>query len=253
MKYLIIMFTSCLLLLLGNAQTVQISTDKTTTLGFPFSIRHVDRGTKEILIQPVKDADNILLVKAATKDFQFTNLSVVTTDGSVYAFPVQYAEAPAIWIYKIPVQQQVPKSEYAKGIADNPLTLRGIRTHSWDVEGRVAGIYIKDNTIYYQLWITNNSPLDYDIDFLRLYIRDKHKSKRTATQENELQPEFIAGNIKQVKAYSKNCIVIALDKFTIPDAKYLAIEINEKNGGRHLLLRVHNNKIIKAITLPELQ
>ncbi len=253
MKYVIIIAIGCLLQLFSTAQTVQISTDKTTTLVFPFAIRHADRGTKDILIQPVKDADNILLVKAATKDFSFTNLSVVTTDGSVYSFPVQYAAEPSLWIYQIPAQQKASMATYANSIADNPLTLRGIRDHSWDVDAAIAGIYIKDNTIYYQLSLHNHSTIDYDIDFLRFYIRDKRKSKRTATQENELQALYTAGNTAQVKANAKNCLVIALEKFTIPDAKYLAIEINEKNGGRHLLLRVHNNKIIKAITLPDLQ
>jgi len=35
-------------------------------------------------------------------------------------------------------------------------------------------------------------------------------------------------------------------KFTIPDKKYLFIQIMEKNGGRHLQLRVHNRTIVKA-------
>ena len=42
----------------------------------------------------------------------------------------------------------------------------------------------------------------------------------------------IAGNTATVKGCSHNTIVVALDKFTLPDAKYLAIEINEHHGGR---------------------
>jgi hypothetical protein len=48
-----------------------------------------------------------------------------------------------------------------------------------------------------------------------------------------------------------HCIVVALDKFTIPDAKYLAIEIGEKSGGRNLLMKVSNRKIIKALPLSD--
>jgi hypothetical protein len=40
--------------------------------------------------------------------------------------------------------------------------------------------------------------------------------------------------------------VIALPKFTIPDGKYLSIQIMEKNGGRNLFLKVRNRKIMKA-------
>lgn len=100
--------------------------------------------------------------------------------------------------------------------------------------------------------ICNNSPIDYDIDLLQFVIRDKNKSKRTAIQENELTPLYIAGNKKQVKAYNFSVIVVALDKFTIPDAKLLGVRIMEKNGGRHFNLKIYNGHILKAIVLPEL-
>jgi hypothetical protein len=88
---------------------------------------------------------------------------------------------------------------------------------------------------------------------LRFYISDKKKSKRTAIQENELKPLCVAGNMTQVKANSNSVIVVALDKFTIPDAKYLAVQFMEKNGGRHLSMRVSNRKIMKAIPLADLK
>ena len=229
-----------------------IATDKTTTLVFPFAIKHVDRGTKDVLIQQVKEANNILLVKAAATNFSETNLSVVTSDGSVYSFAICYG-SPEAWIYHFPTQSKASVSYYANSILDNFKTMHGIKDHSWDMVASVTGIYIKENIIYYQLSLENQSPIDYDIDFLRFYIRDKKKNKRTATQENELTPIYTAGNTSQIKANSTNASVVALEKFTIPNAKYLAIEIGEKNGGRHLFLKVNNNKIIKAIPLPDLK
>ena len=67
---------------------LDITTDKTTSLIFPFTVVHVDRGTKEVLVQKVKNAENILMVKAASRAFAETNLSVVTDDGSIYSFVV---------------------------------------------------------------------------------------------------------------------------------------------------------------------
>ena len=203
-------------------------------------------------MQPVNEANNILLVKAATKDFAETNLSIITDDGSVYSFVVCYGE-PSTWVYRFPVQCQASVSTYCNGIIDNPKTMNGIKNASWDVTASVNGIYIKDNVIYYQLDLINESPIDYDINFLRFYIRDKKKTKRTASQENELIPLYLAGNTSQVKANTHNSMVVALNKFTIPDAKYFAIEIGEKNGGRNLLMKVNNRKIIQAILLPDLK
>jgi conjugative transposon TraN protein len=142
---------------------------------------------------------------------------------------------------------------YAKGILDNPRMMRGGSDHSFDMKISIDGIYIKNEVIYYQLRLMNESPIDYDIDLLRFYIRDKRKGKRTAVQENEVIPLYIAGNTRQVKGKDEVKIVVALEKFTIPDAKILVIQVMEKNGGRHLLMRVRNNKIIKAIPLPDLR
>ena len=83
MKQIVCMMFGCWLFVSAIAQTTSlcVATDKTTSLVFPFSIVHVDRGTKDILVQPVQEAENILLVKAGLKDFPETNLSVFTADG----------------------------------------------------------------------------------------------------------------------------------------------------------------------------
>ena len=253
MKRLLILSGLCLAIVCSMAQTVRVSTDKTTSLIFPFSISHVDRGTKDLLVQPIKESGHILMVKAAVKNFEPTNLSVVTADGSIYSFPVEYEASPELMVYHVPALKNTSLETYANGILDNPRTMWGMQDHSWNVSVSVTGIYIKDKIIYYQFRLNNKSSIDYDVDFLRFYIKDKRKGKRTATQENELKPLFVAGNTSQVKAGNQNVIVVALEKFTLPDAKYLAIELNEKNGGRHLLMKVGNSKIIRAIALPDLK
>jgi conjugative transposon TraN protein len=213
----------------------------------------VDRGTKDILVQQVKEADNILLVKASAKNFSETNLSVVTEDGSVYTFVINYAEKPALWVYNLPENKKTTMTTYANGILDNRRILWGVRDNSWNIDAAVIGTYIKDDIIFFQLRIKNNSPINYGIEVLRFYIRDKKKGKRTAVQENELKPLHVAGNIAQVKSFNQNVIVVALDKFTIPDKKFMGIQIMEKNGGRHLMMKLNNKDILKAIPLPDLR
>jgi conjugative transposon TraN protein len=254
MKRLVCMICGCWLFVSAIAQTsLCIATDKTTSLVFPFSILHVDRGTKDILVQPVQEAENILLVKAGLKDFPETNLSVFTSDGSVYTFQVCYQPTPTTWTYYLHANKKATMATYANGILDNKRTLRGIRDNSWDIDAAVIGAYIKDDVLYYHLRIINNSPVDYDIEVLRFYIRDKRKSKRTAIQENELKPLQISGNTRQVKAFSRTVAVVALQKFTIPDKKFMGIQIMEKNGGRHLNMKLGNKDILKAIQLPDLR
>ena len=59
------------------------------------------------------------------------------------------------------------------------------------MQAKVIGIYIKENVMYYQLRLENQSPIDYDIELLRFYIRDKKKGKRTATQEKESESHYM--------------------------------------------------------------
>lgn len=254
MKRLVCLICGCWMLVSAMAQNTSlgIATDKTTSLIFPFAIRHVDRGTKDVLVQKVKEADNILLVKAASKDFPETNLSVVTGDGNVYSFIVNYKERPEEFVFELLASSKASISAYASGVLDNRRVIKGIHDKSWEIEATVTGIYIKDNVIYYQIFLSNQSPIDYDIDVMRFYIRDKKKIKRTAAQENDCIPLFIAGNNKQIKAYSFSVVVVALEKFTIPDARFLAVQIMEKNGGRHLQMKVSNSKIVRAVVLPDL-
>ena len=92
----------------------------------------------------------------------------------------------------------------------------------------------------------NNSNINYDIDQLHFYIRDTIKTDRTASQELEIKPLSITGDTAMISGESKQPWVVALPKFTIPDGKYLSIEIMEKNGGRNLFLKVKNRNIMKA-------
>ena len=233
-------------------QPLGVSTDKTTALIFPFPIKYVDRGTKDVIVQPVKENEKILLVKAAVKQFSETNLSVVTDDGHVYSFNVTYNAKPDSLVIELPVFTAASIETYARSIADNKGIVRGIFDKSWSVEASITGIYVRENVLYFQLLLCNHSAINFDVDVLRFYLRDRKKGKRTAAQEVACTPLFIAGNPKQVKSYGFSVLVVALDKFTIPDAKFFGVQVMEKNGGRHLQLKVYNNAIVKAVVLPEM-
>jgi hypothetical protein len=57
MKRIVSMICGCLVVMFSLAQTkLNITTDKTTSLVFPFAIKHVDRGTSSVLAQQVKEA-----------------------------------------------------------------------------------------------------------------------------------------------------------------------------------------------------
>lgn len=241
---------------------VQISTDKTTNIIFPLGIVSVDRGNKHILVQKAKGVENILQVKAANDSIKESNLSVITSDGKLNSFIVNYAKDPAVLNVSLLddprkgtiffSSDQINQAEietYSKQTLYSRKRVGGINGKNFGIGFRLSGIFIYSNLMYFRIRIENQSNIAYDIDQLRFYIRDEKKSKRTASQETEITPVNIYNNTSTVFPLDGNTLVIALPKFTIPDKKYLALQLMEANGGRHLELEVKNRQVMRAIPL----
>jgi conjugative transposon TraN protein len=255
-----------LLILRVEAQPVEESTplaitfNKTTSIIFPTVIKSVDRGSRDVLAQKAKGVENVLQLKAAREEFPETNLTVITADGTIHQFTIKYAKEPARLVmtlngntedHPMPLifESQLTESAIencAKRIVDTKRSLRQIRDANNKIHLALNGIYIKENVIFYRFEIKNASNINYDVDFLRFYIHDKAKVKRTASQEVEVKPVYVSGNINTIKGHTATTAVYALEKFTIPDAKRLVIEMFEKNGGRNVKLQIKNKTIVNA-------
>lgn len=242
---------------------LEVAFSKTTHLVFPFSIISVDRGSASILVQKAAGVENILKVKADQKGFEETSLSVITSDGTLYSFLVCYKDNPAYLNINLATASMQPfikhSSEKSSTVASDAMlvhyaavarnaerNIRGLKDKEAKVCLIVEGLYVKESAMFLRLRLQNQSAINYDIDQLRLYLRDKEQSKRTAVQEKEVMPLLIEGNTAGIKAKDTQTIVLALPKFTIPNGKYLALEMTEVNGGRNLYLRLKNKHVLKA-------
>jgi len=240
---------------------LEITYNKTVNLIFPYAVKSVDKGSRDILAQKAKGVENILQVKAAAKDFEQTNLTVITSDGKLYSFVVKYSQEPSrlnIELIKIPtaskptdaVLEKEPNEEFLKKAterASNEQNISGkINDSSHKARLSLSGLYINKEVIFYRLKLDNRSNISYDIESLRFFISDKKRVKRTATQQTEINPLYVHGDTSIIQANQSHEFVFALSKFTIPDAKQLTIQLMEKNGGRHLELLVQNRTIIRA-------
>ena len=74
-------------------KNLQVGFSKTTSIIFPYTIKSIDKGSAEVLVQKAKGVENILLVKAAKEHFLQTNLTVVTSDGKLYVFVLNYDDS----------------------------------------------------------------------------------------------------------------------------------------------------------------
>ncbi|WP_277014345.1 conjugative transposon protein TraN [Flavobacterium lindanitolerans] len=241
---------------------VQISTDKTTNIIFPLAIVSVDRGSRHILVQKAKGVENILQVKAANDSIKESNLSVITADGKLSSFIVNYAKEPMTLNVSLEndprkgtiflSSDQINQAEigkYSEQALHSRKRIGGIHQKNFGISFRLSGIFIHDGLMYFRVRIENQSNIGYDIDQLRFYIQDQKKAKRTASQEVEITPVSIYRNTTKIAPLDAVTLVITLPKFTIPDKKYLAVQLMEANGGRHAELEVKNREVMRAAPL----
>ena len=74
---------------------LQVTFDKTVHIIFPAAVTYVDLGSGNIMAGKADGAENVIRVKATKRWFKGeTNMSVITEDGSFYAFNVKYAKEP---------------------------------------------------------------------------------------------------------------------------------------------------------------
>lgn len=256
-----------------EAKPIFITTNKTTSLIFPFAIRSVDRGSQDVLARQVDGVDNILQLKAGKEDLQETNLTVITADGNLYSFLLNYKTNPSDLVFRFSedstekigsgreqriVRFKLKASTDAEIVSTGNRLLKmkkrmvlGVHDRRSRMNLKLKGVYIKNDVLYFQLQCKNLSKINYDVDMLRFYIRDQFRSKRTAVQEVEMKPYSIFGSHSNFKAEGSEVFVVAMPKFTVPFAKYFTVVINEKNGARNLHLNLGNHLIFEAKRLEE--
>jgi conjugative transposon TraN protein len=250
----------------AQAETIQpealsVTYLKTTNLIFPYAVKSVDKGSKDIMVQIAKGVENILQVKAAVQGFRETNLTVITADGKLYSYVVNYTERPvALNVqaafktgsvagqakFSVINDNEANVQDFAEQVSTKAPVLNGLKDSRYNISLKLEGIYIKGQMLYFQLGLENGSNINYDIEQLRFFIRDQKKAKRTATQETELQPQQVTGNARIIRGQSRQTIVAGIPKFTIPDKKILIIQLMEKQGGRNLELNIKNKSVVAA-------
>ena len=258
---------------------LEITYDKTVHVIFPSPVRYVDLGSTDLIAGKADGAENVIRVKATTKNFrQETNMSVITKDGNFYSFNVKYADEPlllnvemcdfihdgetvnrpnnAMEIYLTELDNESPrlvrlimKSVYER----DKRRIRHIGCKRFGVQFLLKGLYSHGGLLYFHTQVKNTSHVPFDVDFVTFKITDKKLVKRTAMQEQVVYPLRAYNYVTRVDGKKSECTVFALPKFTIPDGKKLVVEMYEKQGGRHQTFELENEDLVQAETINELR
>ena len=258
---------------------LEVTFDKTCHVIFPAAIAYVDLGSANIIAGKADGAENVIRVKAAKRGFKGeTNMSVITEDGAYYSFNVKYAREPRIlnvemtdfihdgeavnrpnnsmniYLKELGSESPVLVRLVMKSIwKENKRRVKHIGSKSFGIQFLLKGIYTHNGLLYFHTEIKNSSNVPFDVDYITWKIVDKKVAKRTAIQEQVIQPLRTQNFVLNVAGNSSERTVWTMDKFTLPDDKCLVVELAEKNGGRHQSFTIENTDLVRARVISELK
>ena len=193
---------------------LEVAFNKTTHVIFPSEIVYVDLGDENLVAGLADGAKNVLRVKSAVKSFKTeTNLTVITDDGCFFTFNVKFAKEPLLLniemtdfihdgeavnrpnnaqeIFLERLGQESPmlvklimKSIYKQ----NRREIKHIGSKRFGVQFILKSIYTNNGLLYFHTELKNTSNIAFDIDYISFKIVDKKVVKRTAMQEQVLEP-----------------------------------------------------------------
>lgn len=238
---------------------LEVTFEKTVHLIFPAAIRYVDLGSQNIIAGKADDAENVLRVKAAVREFETeTNMSVICEDGSFYAFNVKYADEPEKLSMEMkdflsPTEGRLPSNRadiYFKELrSESPIlvklimksiyqndkrTIKHVGAKQFGMRFLLRGLYAHNGLLYFHVRMDNESNMPYAVDFITFKVVDKKVAKHTAIQERILQPLRAFHQVMWIGAGRSERIVFALEQFTLSEDKQLEVTLYERNGSRTL-------------------
>lgn len=257
---------------------LDVTFEKTVHLIFPSAVRYVDLGSNNLIAGKAEDAENVLRVKAAVKGFETeTNMSVICEDGSFYAFNVKYADEPE----KLSVEMKdflsstdgrLPSNRadiYFKELGnESPVLVKlmmqtiyqsdkrfinHIGAQQFGMKFLLRGLYAHNGLLYFHTQMENSTNMPYSVDFITFKVVDKKVAKRTAIQEQVLQPLRAYHQVMQVGGKEKEHSVFVLEQFALSEDKQLEVTLYERNGGRALTFYLEQEDLLLAKKIDNLK
>lgn len=258
-----------------QAQNLLVSLNKTVHVFFPTDIAYTDVGSGDVLFE---SKGTILKLAAGLSNFKETNITVITKDNYCYSFIVNYRDDITELNYfisretgrKIPSDQSVDttgKTTLKNDVSPTLLRIDSLerlcekslrKSFSWWDQGAfykkvyfsLNNIFVYQDKLFFVVSAGNFSNIDYDVDYLKLNVTDKKRTKRSSIQDIEKFPVYSFKKPSQIKGKtSTESFVIVFDKFTIPYGRKIVFEMGEKNGGRSIQYALKKDLIINAIAL----
>ncbi|NJW52714.1 DUF4138 domain-containing protein [Salinimicrobium oceani] len=242
--------------------TIFANEQKNVALFFPEPIRQGITGSDNFVFTYNRETEQHFGLLQA-KPGKESNLLVINSNGSVFSYIVRYKEQldqlnyfvlesdtigneKPVVIGESPIQKgdlnERDKTSYydkfCSFLVERKQRIGRLTKRNQSIILSVENIVFEKEELYFVIYIENKSSLDYDLNFLNFGIETRQKGKKKSSQTIYHEPLFTYGLPTRVKEGETEKLVYVLPKFSLGDDRRVILELNEKNGGRNIKLKV---------------
>lgn len=229
-------------------------------LFFPRPIEKAITGSPNYVFSYDRDDAGHLGLLQATPGPE-SNLFVVTNDGSVYSYVLKYGESLSMLYHfvdkadRIGTEAPEPIRKDKELVRDSTLISGALRSQFLDsllkpigrniateryrgLKMKLNGIVHVEDNVYLPLHITNRSGIDFEVDYLKVFLVNGNTKTKSSYQRME---QFLIEEYRMPKVLMDGQsygAVLVLPKWVMGRMERLEIELKEKHGHRKLLLKM---------------
>lgn len=248
-----------------SAIDIDISHDKTTHLLFDSAISYVDLGNKDLVASMLKDAPNVLRLKATHQHNQLnTNFSVICQNGEFYSFLVTYKEFPKELTYEVTPKSKAELQNNAvlneklahqsmKNIEQNMRQVYFSSEKPWrkkhfrkqGKKSSLLSIYTSNGHYYLHTELDNLVGAQFTLEQIQLNLIQRKSRKNTARQVRNIPLVSQYKPIEKIQGFSSHTNVLLLNGFTLQPKEKLLLEYIDTNQ-QHIILPIKAKHLNKA-------
>ena len=267
----ILFIVTALISAFGESQTsldtIYANDTKNVALFFPDPIRQGITGSENFVFTYNREKEQYFGLLQA-KPGKESNLLVINRNGSIFSYIVRYKAQLSKLNYFVPLSNSIgnekPKeadsvnTEISKKDIDNSTYyyqkfcsyllekkqyLGRYTKRSNGIVLKVENIVFDKDELYFVVQIRNHSTLDYDLNFLNLSVETRQKGKMKSLQRLYQEPIFKYNLPSKIVKNETVRFIYVMPKFSLSNDRRVILELNEKDGERHIEMKIPHKYI----------
>ncbi|MEP1487585.1 MAG: DUF4138 domain-containing protein [Algibacter sp.] len=247
-----------------SLDTIYANEKKNVALFFSNPIRQGITGTSNFVFTYNREKEQYFGLLQATPGLE-SNLLAITNDGKVYSYILKYAQQLPKLNYFITTKESIGNEqpeEIEEKLIVPPQNIDINRTSyfqkfsSYLLKSKYEAIATKrkdgiklqlekmtynSSEVYLVFQIKNNSGIDFEIDYLKVYSANGNNNRKASFQKLEQEAIYKYKAPSYIITGENKRLVYVLPKFVLGENEKLIVELKELKGSRKVILETRIN------------